>query len=299
MLTTERQQFEAWFTNKYPRSYWGVEKTESGEYQGGLAAPLWEAWQESRGFLANREAQPVARVDRRPAASGGICWQHGGKDLPHGTELFTAPPAPAKANPVAWEMRYWNSGHNCWHDWERITAEQHAEMSVQHATSNDYEFRVLYDVPVAPAVHAAPDFEAWFVEKYKQTECLVKNEDGTYKFSGVQMAFSAWNACRAAMLGNIDKPAPQLDSVVTRHAEQPVGGGYKFPGWWIACSERMPELPKYNIPVLVALDGERESCEALYCQDGKFRWGVDENPIEDVTHWMPLPAAPEVSRDDA
>lgn len=45
--------------------------------------------------LANREAQPVARVDRRPAASGGICWQHGGKDLPHGTELFTAPPAPA------------------------------------------------------------------------------------------------------------------------------------------------------------------------------------------------------------
>ncbi|ALE94961.1 hypothetical protein ABH11_00599 [Serratia marcescens] len=46
-------------------------------------------------LLANREAQPVALVDRRPAASGGICWQHGGKDLPHGTELFTAPPAPA------------------------------------------------------------------------------------------------------------------------------------------------------------------------------------------------------------
>ncbi|EPZ7023446.1 hypothetical protein ACXPJX_000298 [Serratia marcescens] len=42
----------------------------------------------------NREAQPVALVDRRPAASGGICWQHGGKDLQHGTELFTAPPAP-------------------------------------------------------------------------------------------------------------------------------------------------------------------------------------------------------------
>ncbi|BEM41749.1 hypothetical protein SME13J_03680 [Serratia marcescens] len=58
-LTTERQQFEEWFTNKYPRSYWGVEKTASGEYQGGLATPLWEAWQESRKLLANREAQPV------------------------------------------------------------------------------------------------------------------------------------------------------------------------------------------------------------------------------------------------
>ncbi|MEL5504975.1 hypothetical protein [Serratia ureilytica] len=45
--------------------------------------------------LANWEAQPVALVDRRPAASGSICWQNGGKDLAHGTELFTAPPAPA------------------------------------------------------------------------------------------------------------------------------------------------------------------------------------------------------------
>lgn len=107
-------------------------------------------------LLANREAQPVALVDRRPAASGGICWQHGGKDLPHGTELFTAPPAPANAQAVAWEMRYWNSGHNCWHDWERITAEQHAEMSAEHAADNDYEFRVLYAAPPAPAVVKLP-----------------------------------------------------------------------------------------------------------------------------------------------
>ncbi|MGP2842943.1 hypothetical protein ACTVNB_08890, partial [Serratia nematodiphila] len=66
--------------------------------------------------------------------------------------IIAAPPAPSNAQPVAWEMRYWNSGHNCWHDWERITAEQHAEMSVQHATDNDYEFRVLYDAPPAAAV---------------------------------------------------------------------------------------------------------------------------------------------------
>jgi len=61
--------------------------------------------------LANREAQPVALVDRRPAASGGICWQNGGKDLLHGTELFTAPPAPAipdigssVVNDAAWKL---------------------------------------------------------------------------------------------------------------------------------------------------------------------------------------------------
>ncbi|HIH4160580.1 TPA: hypothetical protein ACYSIE_005027 [Serratia marcescens] len=66
--------------------------------------------------------------------------------------LCDAPPTSVNALPVAWEMRYWNSGHNMWHDWESITAEQHAEMSVQHATDNDYEFRVLYDAPPAPAV---------------------------------------------------------------------------------------------------------------------------------------------------
>ncbi|MEL5348144.1 hypothetical protein PTR23_25865, partial [Serratia nevei] len=48
-----------------------------------------------------------------------------------------------EAQPVAWEMRYWSDGYNIWGDWERITAEQHAEMSVQHATDNDYEFRAL------------------------------------------------------------------------------------------------------------------------------------------------------------
>ncbi|HAT4984414.1 TPA: hypothetical protein I9786_002816 [Serratia marcescens] len=59
----------------------------------------------------------------------------------------------------------------------------------------------VYTAPPAPAVNSAPDFEAWFVEKYKQPERLVKNEDGgTYKFSGVQMAFSAWGDGRAAML---------------------------------------------------------------------------------------------------
>jgi hypothetical protein len=48
----------------------------------------------ARELLANREAQPVALIDRRPAASR-VAWRNDGDKLPHGTELFTAPPAPA------------------------------------------------------------------------------------------------------------------------------------------------------------------------------------------------------------
>ncbi|MBH2977788.1 hypothetical protein I5R25_05965 [Serratia marcescens] len=88
------------------------------------------------------------------------------------------------SKPVAWEMRYWNSGYHIWGDWERITAEQHAEMSVKYATDNDYEFRVLYDAPAAPAV---PD------EAY--------SDDCPNLYPSQPDAWAAgFNTCRAEML---------------------------------------------------------------------------------------------------
>ncbi|MGP1148157.1 hypothetical protein ACJ8LH_01420 [Serratia sp. CY49633] len=114
--------------------------------------------------------------------------------------LLTAPPAPANA--VAWEMRYWNSGYNCWHDWERITAEQHAEMSVKFATDNDYEFRVLYDAPPAPVV---PEEISSSIRHLKDT--LVACNRFNYCADAVNRVE---DACRAAMLA------------------QPVSGGYKL-----------------------------------------------------------------------
>ncbi|HFZ4875194.1 TPA: hypothetical protein ACIKT7_000627 [Serratia marcescens] len=138
--------------------------------------------------------------------------------------LYDAPPAPANARAVAWEIRYWNSGHNMWHDWERITAEQHAEMSVQHAADNDYEFRILYDAPPAPAV-VKP-----LTEFYSNEGIVVRLEQVMAALALIGVKYERkGDACRAAMLENIGKPAPQLDSVVTRHADKPVSGGYKLP----------------------------------------------------------------------
>lgn len=113
--------------------------------------------------------------------------------------LLAAPPAPARAQAVAWEMRYWNSGYNMWHDWERITAEQHAEMSVQYETDNDYEFRVLYDAPPAPVVP-----EEMEVPDQVISMPIIENAE--------EISFAeGWNACRAAMLA------------------QPVSSGYTLP----------------------------------------------------------------------
>ena len=68
-----------------------------------------------------------------------------------------------------------------------------------------------------------------------------------------------------------------------------------IPDTWILVSERMPEIRKdwLDMPVIIAVRGEKDGAEAMYCSDGKFRWGRDEQPIEYVTHWMPLPAAPQ------
>ncbi|CAI2065131.1 DUF551 domain-containing protein [Serratia marcescens] len=170
--------------------------------------------------------------------------------------------ATREAQPVAWEMRYWNSGYNCWHDWERITAEQHAEMSVKFATDNDYEFRVLYDAPPAPVV---PEEISSSIPHLKDT--LVACNRFNYCADAVNRVE---DACRAAMLA------------------QPVSSGYTVQDGWIPCSEQTP-----------VADG------AYWCWFGKEKPSVIQQRVciwndrnhewcdSAVTHWMPLPVAPE------
>ncbi|AHF77946.1 Phage protein [Sodalis praecaptivus] len=44
-------------------------------------------------LLASLTAEPVAVVNERASAHGRICWNKSGRDLPHRTPLYTAPPA--------------------------------------------------------------------------------------------------------------------------------------------------------------------------------------------------------------
>lgn len=289
-LTPNREEFEQWaeLACELPWGFLAKRRKDSGEYADSSYEYMWQAWVAGRELLANRDTQPVMWAHERKLSTDvaitkdevvAAAWKNEGLSV---TPLYTAPPvpAPAPANSVAWEMRYWNNGYYTWGEWERITAEQHAEMSVQHASDNDYEFRVLYDSPPAPAVPdeaTAENVEALsgYVSTYKMTE------------SERDISAEVWNACRAAMLA------------------QPVSSGYKLnspviPDGWIACSEQMPELDKRVLLYFGSYDGHIEDGCIGDDGDGAYHYFFDGDSLQqEPTHWMPLPAAPEASHDNS
>lgn len=88
-----------------------------------------------------------------------------------------------------------------------------------------------------------------------------------------------WNACRAAMLA----AAPQ----------SPGSEPATVPGKWIPVSERMP----IEFEAVIAFDGDQVYGEAMYSSDDGFTIDgydpCDRVQLQNVTHWMPLPSAPQ------
>ena len=86
-----------------------------------------------------------------------------------------------------------------------------------------------------------------------------------------------FNQCRAAMLQSFGN-SEQLNSPV-------------IPDGWVACSEQMPE-ENAEQEVLACFKGGDIS--TLYYFEGRWDDAYGIVPIrQDVTHWMPLPAAPQ------
>ncbi|HBW9532192.1 TPA: DUF551 domain-containing protein [Klebsiella pneumoniae] len=88
-----------------------------------------------------------------------------------------------------------------------------------------------------------------------------------------------WNACRAAMLA----AAPQ----------SPGSEPATVPGKWIPVSEQMP----IEFEAVIAFDGDQVYGEAMYSSDDGFTIDgyepCDRLNLQNVTYWMPLPAAPQ------
>ncbi|CAI0710857.1 Protein of uncharacterised function (DUF551) [Serratia quinivorans] len=125
----------------------------------------------------------------------------------------------------------------------------------------------IYTAPPAPA---APDAINTAIRYLKDT--LVACNRFNYCADAVNRVE---NACRAAMLA------------------QPVSQGCN----WIACSEKMPEPNKYVQVSNGVWVGIGMYNDAEHFEDDE-RWQDEHNEFIDllhhpVTHWMPLPAAPE------
>ncbi|HDY7395638.1 TPA: DUF551 domain-containing protein [Klebsiella pneumoniae] len=87
---------------------------------------------------------------------------------------------------------------------------------------------------------------------------------------------AGWNACRAAMLAASPQDTPALNSV------QSVA---TMPGKWIPASERVPEN-----------DGAYLCWDKRYVTTYAFifgAWQANQFIAKNITHWMPLPAAPQ------
>nr|WP_254912820.1 DUF551 domain-containing protein [Klebsiella pneumoniae] len=95
--------------------------------------------------------------------------------------------------------------------------------------------------------------------------------------------FGEDGACRAAMLA----AAPQ----------SPGGDHATVPGKWIPVSERMPEA---GGDMIVFTDGIVMSGVSYAKKKGFYIQALeydDDEPVDSVTHWMPLPAAPQEVKD--
>ncbi|HBD0014610.1 TPA: ead/Ea22-like family protein [Escherichia coli] len=91
-----------------------------------------------------------------------------------------------------------------------------------------------------------------------------------------------WNACRAAMLHSAE-PVSQAYKLNALDGNSPV-----TPDGWIPVSERMPEPYEYVL-VTDGFDG----CEVMRVNTDGY-WGPAKSLYPgDITHWMPLPTAPQ------
>ncbi|EMV0145533.1 DUF551 domain-containing protein [Escherichia coli] len=103
-----------------------------------------------------------------------------------------------------------------------------------------------------------------------------------------------WNDCREAMLQsgsfreNKDSSTNNFRKISETSTNSPV-----IPDGWISCSERMPEETG---DIIVVSDGIVTSGISYSRRDGFYIAALeydDDEPIDGVTHWMPLPEPPQ------
>lgn len=177
-----------------------------------------------------------------------------GQWMPGYVLLSVAPPAPENAEPVAW---LWSHRK---HPSEVTLVRPEDDERAEGAHWSGLSCQALYASPPAPvSIDERAAFNAW-------------NNDTDCPLAGLDAKTAAWLAWsrRAAML----------------QGAEPVTTAYKLPDGWVACSERMPEE-----------DGNYWGWWSESKRQGPVWFIKSELQAQfqssEITHWMPLPAAPQ------
>ena len=222
-------------------------------------AEQWEVHELARIALASLEAEPAGWQVKK---YGGNWVSIKKEDVDHYRfneelpvrEVYTAPPAPANAEPVAW---LWSHRK---HPSEVSLVRPEDDERAEGAHWSGWSCQALYAAPPAPvSVPAAMEMDDDFDSAFEHGKAV------------------GWNAYRAAML----------------HGAEPVSNRDELPDGWVACNERMPsagekvlayrpDAPESNDPLIKM---------ATYVGGSAHGHGFD--CYCKPTHWMPLPAAPQ------
>ncbi|MGA4525611.1 DUF551 domain-containing protein [Enterobacter ludwigii] len=98
------------------------------------------------------------------------------------------------------------------------------------------------------------------------------------------------------------QPISEYDAMCAAMLQGADGNSPVIPDGWVACSERMPDSddfvyiwprPDFGVELHVAQYGKFDRRDTgWYAQLYEQNFGIEYQPIT-VTHWMPLPAAPQ------
>ncbi|WP_232959813.1 DUF551 domain-containing protein [Enterobacter hormaechei] len=165
--------------------------------------------------------------------------------------------------------------------------------------------------PAQPTAVSVPemkpvDLDEGFDEWYSEGESGADSVAPEWFSEAMKPVFlGTWRACRAAMLQGADGNSPAHSGC--RPAQNCIspaqcGNSPMVPDGWVACSERMPEdddfvyiwpRPDFGVELHVAQYGKFDKRDAgWYAQVYEQNYGIEYYPVR-VTHWMPLPAAPQ------
>ncbi|GAA6562293.1 hypothetical protein nublan006_36170 [Klebsiella pneumoniae] len=175
-------------------------------------------------------------------------------------------------------------------------------ISVSAGTEDAPLYRHAQPVPVVPEEKSIPNTLSMYAVDAVAAIAEVKG----------------WNACRAAMLQELQKNAGaeaicrSNENVQVLHTYSPAqsdcrpaqnhvspeqnGDTPAQSQGWIPVSERMP----IEFEAVIAFDGDQVYGEAMYSSDDGFTIDgyepCDRLNLQNVTHWMPLPPAPQEVR---